>query len=197
MSLPQSMARLLTLTFIISLVLGSFGPTAEARTQKKGKAQSSAKKRTTAKRKARSKKTLARSTRRYRRSTPRRVETPPPGANVIVPDKIEVIETGPADAETLSRFFNLGKSADSKVSFTNVTSSNDSIRRIKVRMDSDRISEIQQALIKRGFLETEPSGNYDDATIDAMSRFQKSQKIRVTGYPTAHALNRLGLISKK
>lgn len=191
MSLPQSMARLLTLTFILALVFGSFGPATEARTQKKAK--SSVKKRTTAKRKARSKKSLARSTRRYRRSTPRRAETPPPGANIIVPDNIEVIETGPADAETLSRFFNLGKNSDSKVSFTNVTPSNGSIRRIKVRMDSDRISEIQQALVTRGFLETEPTGNYDDATIDAMSRFQKSQKIRVTGYPTAHALNRLGL----
>jgi len=63
-------------------------------------------------------------------------------------------------------------------------------------MDSDRIVEIQQALNKQGFLETEPTGNYDDATVEAMSRFQKSRKLRVTGYPTAHSLNRLGLNKK-
>ncbi len=193
MSLPQIMARLLTLTFVFALLFGSLGVQAEARTKKKSKTRTSAKSRTTAKRKVQSKKTLARKSRRYRRSTPRRAETPPPGNPVIVPDKIEVIETGPADAETLSRFFNLRKSSDSAMAFTNVTSSSNSIKRIKVSMDSDRISEIQQALANRGFLETEPTGVYDDSTVDAMSRFQKSQKIRVTGYPTAHALNRLGL----
>jgi hypothetical protein len=37
------------------------------------------------------------------------------------------------------------------------------------------------------------TGEYDDATIEAMRRFQTQQKIPVTGYPTAHALKRLGL----
>lgn len=194
MSLPQRLARFLAFAFMIALLAGSFAIPADAKSQKKSRV--SAKKRSTVKRKSRGKKSLARSSRRYRRSSVRRIETPPPGKPVIVPDNIEVIETGPTDSDTLSRFFSLGKSKDSTTSFTNVTSTSDSVKRIRVRMDSDRIVEIQQALNKHGFLETEPTGNYDDATVDAMSRFQKSKKLRVTGYPTAHSLNRLGLSKK-
>ncbi len=56
-----------------------------------------------------------------------------------------------------------------------------------------RVLEIQQALIARGVLEQPASGQYDQATIDAMKVFQTREKIDVTGFPTAHALKRLGL----
>ncbi len=53
--------------------------------------------------------------------------------------------------------------------------------------------QIQQALAQRGFYGGEMTGVYDEATVEAMRRFQASQKVAVTGYPTAHALKRLGL----
>lgn len=60
-------------------------------------------------------------------------------------------------------------------------------------MPSERVVEIQQALIQRGFLQGEPTGTYDEATIDAMSNYQKSRNLRATGYPTAESLRDLGL----
>jgi peptidoglycan hydrolase-like protein with peptidoglycan-binding domain len=56
-----------------------------------------------------------------------------------------------------------------------------------------RALQIQLALKRRGFYTGEMTGEYDDATIESMRRFQTQQKIPVTGYPTAHALKRLGL----
>jgi len=57
----------------------------------------------------------------------------------------------------------------------------------------ERVREIQLALIERGFLEGPPTGVYDARTVEAMKRFQEAEGIEVTGYPTAHALYRLGL----
>ena len=57
----------------------------------------------------------------------------------------------------------------------------------------ERVREIQLALIERGFLEGPPTGVYDAQTVEAMKRFQHAEGIEVTGYPTAHALYRLGL----
>lgn len=70
---------------------------------------------------------------------------------------------------------------------------NISNRRIEVDIAPERIVEIQTALIARGLLTGEPTGLYDEATIEAMRRFQLSLQIDVTGYPTAHALKHLGL----
>ena len=68
-----------------------------------------------------------------------------------------------------------------------------SSRRYEVEIDPNRVLQIQQALISRGFLAGEPTSVYDEVTIEAMRLFQISQKIDATGYPTAHALKRLGL----
>jgi hypothetical protein len=67
------------------------------------------------------------------------------------------------------------------------------IKKIDVDIPATRVIEIQQALAKRGFYSGDPSGVYDDATIDAMRRFQATNQIGITGYPTAQALKRLGL----
>lgn len=60
------------------------------------------------------------------------------------------------------------------------------------RMPTDRVLEIQRALIERGFL-AEETGVYDQATIEAMKAFQQAENLPVTGRPTAHVLSRLGL----
>ncbi len=72
---------------------------------------------------------------------------------------------------------------------------NISTRRIEVEIDSSRVIEIQEALAKKGFYPSTPTGVYDETTVEAMRQFQASNQIDVTGYPTAHALKRLGLTS--
>ncbi len=60
----------------------------------------------------------------------------------------------------------------------------------------DRVVEIQRALIKKGYLEGEATGVYDDTTKQAMKRFQLANNLSATGLPSAHALKKLG-VSKR
>jgi hypothetical protein len=60
-------------------------------------------------------------------------------------------------------------------------------------MPPERVREIQEALKREGYLQSESTGNYDKATVDAMSSYQRNRSLRVTGYPTAEALRGLGL----
>jgi hypothetical protein len=113
-----------------------------------------------------------------------------PVSNAVVPDVIEVKEYDPANIgvdytgrRPLRAFSSAGQTF-------NVSS-----RRIEVRIDPERITEIQEALRTKGFYSGEPTGVWDDATWEAMQRFQISQRIDATGYPTAHSLKRLGLTS--
>jgi hypothetical protein len=58
---------------------------------------------------------------------------------------------------------------------------------------SDRYKEIQQALISKGYLKGEPTGAWDQDSMDAMRRFQTDQKLDPTGKVTAKSLITLGL----
>jgi hypothetical protein len=60
----------------------------------------------------------------------------------------------------------------------------------------ERVTEIQQALIKAGFMEGEATGQYDEITIQAMKQFQSASRLPQTGTPTAAALKKLG-VSKR
>jgi peptidoglycan hydrolase-like protein with peptidoglycan-binding domain len=57
----------------------------------------------------------------------------------------------------------------------------------------DRISEIQQALAKDGSFSGTPNGKWDDATTEAMKRFQESHGLNPTGKLDARSLQQLGL----
>jgi len=57
----------------------------------------------------------------------------------------------------------------------------------------ERYREIQQALIDRGYLEGEPTGRWDPASIEALKRFQGDQQLQPTGKIDALSLIRLGL----
>jgi len=61
----------------------------------------------------------------------------------------------------------------------------------------DRYTEIQQALITRGFLNTTPTGTLDAATVDALKRFQQEQNLPPTGKITSLSLIALGLGPKR
>lgn len=67
-------------------------------------------------------------------------------------------------------------------------------RRYKqVRIQPERVREIQQALAKAGVYHDEPSGQWDNATRDAMREFQKQNGFSPTGLPEAKPLLLLGL----
>ena len=66
-------------------------------------------------------------------------------------------------------------------------------RRAAMRPESERIGEIQQALVKSGYLSAEPSGRWDDQTREAMRRYQADNGFPVTGLPEAKSLMKLGL----
>jgi peptidoglycan hydrolase-like protein with peptidoglycan-binding domain len=58
---------------------------------------------------------------------------------------------------------------------------------------TDRIREIQGALNREGDLEGQPTGKWDDATLNAMKKFQEKQGLNPTGKIDAVSLERLGL----
>jgi peptidoglycan hydrolase-like protein with peptidoglycan-binding domain len=57
----------------------------------------------------------------------------------------------------------------------------------------DRIVEIQSALGKAGFYQGMPTGSWDAATIDGMTRFQTANNLPPSGKITALSLEKLGL----
>lgn len=119
------------------------------------------------------------------RVEPRAEEALPTAPVSTLPDQIEVIEWGSRRSAEMA----------SSVPGTRRQSTrlNVSTKRIEVEIDATRVMQIQQALLSRGFLAGEPTGIYDDLTVEAMRQFQISQKVDATGYPTAHSLKRLGL----
>ena len=59
--------------------------------------------------------------------------------------------------------------------------------------DPERAREIQEALRREGYLTAPSSGKWDEATRDAMARYQKDQGFSVTGKPDALSLKKMGL----
>jgi len=58
---------------------------------------------------------------------------------------------------------------------------------------TERVSEIQNALIKKGFLDGTPTGEYDQNTVEAMKSFQERNGLRRTGLPSASTLKKLSV----
>jgi hypothetical protein len=57
----------------------------------------------------------------------------------------------------------------------------------------DRYKEIQQALVDKGYLKSEPSGVWDADSTEALKQFQTDKKLTPTGKITAPSLIGLGL----
>ena len=57
----------------------------------------------------------------------------------------------------------------------------------------DRITEIQSALARGGYLEGDPNGKWDSNTVAAMQKFQSSNGLEVNGKLDALSLQKLGL----
>jgi len=63
----------------------------------------------------------------------------------------------------------------------------------RLKLQPERITEIQQALARAGYLNQEPTGKWDDPTRDAMRRYQEANGFPNSGLPEAKSLMKLGL----
>ena len=61
---------------------------------------------------------------------------------------------------------------------------------------SDRVKEIQSALQREGLYDGEPTGKWDDATAEAMRKYQDKNGFNPTGKIDARSLEKLGLGSQ-
>lgn len=57
----------------------------------------------------------------------------------------------------------------------------------------ERLKEIQQALAEKGYFQSEPDGTWGPASIDALKRFQRDQKLVEDGKIGSLSLIALGL----
>lgn len=114
-------------------------------------------------------------------------DAPPP--RETAPDVIDVIEHNSQDAKRLD---DLVRSEMKSPQFSSVP--NISHKKLDVgKMEGERIRQIQEALAKKGYYSGEISGQYGEATIEAMRKFQEEHRVDVTGYATAQSLKLLGL----
>jgi Putative peptidoglycan binding domain len=58
---------------------------------------------------------------------------------------------------------------------------------------AERVTQMQNALIKAGYMDGPASGQYDDATVEAMKQFQADNGLSQTGLPSAPLLKKLGV----
>jgi peptidoglycan hydrolase-like protein with peptidoglycan-binding domain len=61
----------------------------------------------------------------------------------------------------------------------------------------ERYKEIQQALSSKGYFTSEPDGNWGSASVDALKRFQRDQKLVEDGKIGSLSLIALGLGPKR
>ena len=66
-------------------------------------------------------------------------------------------------------------------------------RLARLHLQPARVAEIQQALIREGYLQGDANGMWDGRTHDAMMRYQTMYGFPATGLPEAKSLMKLGL----
>lgn len=198
MLLSHKLTRLLTSALSIVLVVSIFALPATAKS-KKGKAAASRSKGKSSKQVRGGRSSRRQVSRRGKRGRNRVVRDNSASINEfagnhpIVPDRVEVLEYGSTNPAELSPWLNPASPKKQTNADVETVPAVAPVRGRRVNIDSERVIQIQQALAKRGIYSGETTGIYDEATIDAMRRFQINSKIAVTGYPTAHSLKRLGL----
>ena len=74
-----------------------------------------------------------------------------------------------------------------------VTALNGWQRLARLRLQPERVQEIQQALIREGYLQGDANGLWDNRTHDAMLHYQTNHGFPATGLPEAKSLMKLGL----
>jgi peptidoglycan hydrolase-like protein with peptidoglycan-binding domain len=96
-----------------------------------------------------------------------------------------------ANAKTVSRKTTSAKKG--KSSKKSVTTSATAGRSRQMAPTPERYRDIQQALVERGYLKSEPNGVWDARSVDALRQFQADQKLSPTGKISSASLIGLGL----
>ena len=68
---------------------------------------------------------------------------------------------------------------------------------VQQQPSTERMREIQQALVDKGYLRSEANGNWDADSIAALNRFKQEQNLRADGKLDSRTLIGLGLGPKK
>lgn len=66
-------------------------------------------------------------------------------------------------------------------------------RLARLHLEPERVTQIQQALIREGYLQGDTTGEWDAKTREAMLRYQTDHGFPATGLPEAKSLMKLGL----
>jgi hypothetical protein len=106
-------------------------------------------------------------------------------ALVVFAGSFALSQSTPARAKTPAK----KKSKSVKRSRSTATSS----RYRQLSPTPDRYKEIQQALVAKGYLKSQPSGVWDAQSADALRQFQTDQKLSPTGKLSSASLIALGL----
>ena len=104
--------------------------------------------------------------------------------------------TKPRSAASKSSTAKAG-SASSKSRTAKSTKSKRAVRSYQQAPTPERYKEIQQALIDKGYLHNEPTGQWGPDSVDALKRFQADQNITADGKVGALSLIALGLGPKR
>lgn len=195
MTYSRRLPRTLTVFLLVACFIPLLVTATEAKAKKKSRAITRAKNKAGKQARA-SKRSAPQLARRNYRGRQRNAEPAPQvmPAHHVVPDRIEVLEHGATNASDLTRWLHMPQPrAALNRAFADIEAVAATRRPSSVNIEPTRVLEIQLALAKRGFYACEMTGVYDQATVDAMRRFQAKHGISVTGYPTAHALKRLEL----
>lgn len=67
------------------------------------------------------------------------------------------------------------------------------VRLARLKLQPERVTEIQRALAQTGYLNQEPTGKWDEPTRSAMRRYQEANGFPSTGLPEAKSIMKLGL----
>ncbi len=98
-----------------------------------------------------------------------------------------------------ARSSNIGKASTqrkkSRKSKAGKKSAKQNVSRIRGQkeIESSRVVEIQSALASSGYFRGETTGQWDQATAEAMRAYQQSNGFKTTGKPDALSLKKLGL----
>ena len=97
--------------------------------------------------------------------------------------------------KTLSHHKSTAASAHKQSAHLALASTHKKAKKVKGQqvIASDRAREIQTALVREGYMKGEPSGAWDDATKEAMTRYQADHGWQTKTLPDSRALIQLGL----
>ena|SRR5271165_940522 len=115
---------------------------------------------------------------------------PPDGKKKSVDTKKSATKTGTKKAGASVK---TGSKRKGKSSGKSTTAAAGNWRTHQQAPTAERYKEIQQALITKGYLKSEPNGVWDAQSVDALKQFQTDQKLIPSGKINAASLIGLGL----